>query len=258
MKISGGPYGKALKNYLSHVEFEKPETQLKFHQVINQDGNPLIDESEAKEALTYLDLFNRPNLTVLSDSEVEQIAAALNTMEKSINRFEALGTVYKIPGTEFTAVMLKKDSVEKELGESLEKFFADCPTHQSYQVKNGYIVNIDWYQQLALLEAISEKIPKLKIGLFNYRAAENVAKVLKESDAHKKFQISWFWTGEPFKKSLGEDKQMLDEPNLIFEDRLNEFDAPSFFNYDFVEGKAYSIDYDGHNSLGGIVFGFKR
>ncbi|MBU0580948.1 MAG: hypothetical protein KKA19_07200 [Candidatus Margulisbacteria bacterium] len=67
-------------------------------------------------------------------------------------------------------------------------------------VFGGYLVNLDMYQQAALLKAIVAKCPEYKdsVGLYNVKASDNVYKKLNEAGFPKK-RIYWFWTGEKFK-----------------------------------------------------------
>jgi hypothetical protein len=179
----------------------------------------------------------------------------LESNEKiSSSDLSKLGEIYEVKtgNKKYDAVMLKVSNL-KEWGIALETVFEDCPYHKKYSTRNGFIIDIDLYQQAALLKAINKKNPKLKIGMFNHRAAGDVYKVLYNAGVHNKSDIRWFWTGEKFPGNW--DEKSFAEPGLVFEDKLNGIADIRFVYRNIDFGRAGYDDPVVHNLNGAVVFG---
>lgn len=191
--------------------------------------------------------------------KVQLSSAPINLPEKK--DLDALGTVYPLTGTNFDAVMLRKEEVEFFLQKKLEDVFAECPANRSYEIQNGYIVNIDLHQQKALLEAINQKNPKLKLGFFTRQAADKVCEILNRAQVHKRSNIWWFWTGEKLNAPvLDIEKKDLDftEYHLVFEDRLQNLDQHRFAFRFIGGGLKYYFAPGQLNTQTAVVFGARR
>ncbi|MFC1617036.1 hypothetical protein ACFL2K_02335 [Candidatus Margulisiibacteriota bacterium] len=87
--------------------------------------------------------------------------------------------------------------------------------------KQGLLVNLNLYQQVAILKAIIAKYSYLKgkIGFYNLKGSRKAYEVLHEAKLHKE-EMWWFWTGEKYiEKSMREEskypKENLVEPNKL-------------------------------------------
>lgn len=251
-----GPRGNELKAKLEKIEPTDDETKNRFLQAVDKDENHKISNEEAGKALDALKQYNVGNIKVLTEYEVDQISDALkiNSDSENISGLEALGVVYYVPGTNFQAVLLEKDAVENFTGKKLEEIFANCPKNKEYETRGGFIVDVDLHQQVALLKAINDKNPKLKIGMFNYRASENVQKVLKAAKIDRKFKVDWFWTGEKSPGYLDEKKYV--KPGLVFENELKDIDG-RYFGREIHYGSGYFL-IDDKDRAGVVVFGALR
>jgi len=169
-----------------------------------------------------------------------------------------LGQIYKIKigNKSYGTILLKVENL-KAFGIDLNIVFANCPYNKSYGTRDGFIINIDLYQHIALMRAIHEKAPKLKIGLFNYRAAKIASDVLRETPIYKESftDWDWFWTGEKFLKHVYWNEKAYPEPALVFENELNYIDYQDFIMYCFGSIEAVAHKPGLHNPDGVAILG---
>ena len=99
----------------------------------------------------------------------------------------------------------------RSLGIDLNTVFKGCEEKEVFNegtdVKRGVLVNLDLYQQVALLRAIIEKKQELRdvLGLYNLRGSGEVSKVLRIKGVPSQLGIRWMWTGERYIK--GQDSE---------------------------------------------------
>ena len=146
---------------------------------------------------------------------------------------ERIGDSYDVElanGVQTKCSVLTYDKVKK-FGIDLDKVFIGCGGKEKFDpatdIKNGFLVNLDLYQQAALLKAIVQKCPKEiqgEIGLYNLRASRDVYEILDEKGLVAK-DIYWFWTGEQYKPDQAESKYSA--PGLVTADKLSKEDIKS-------------------------------
>ncbi len=260
MHISNGQHGKALQNYLKHLKYDTPETKNKFEAIIDRDGHNGIDEKEAKVALQRLDMFNRVDVTLLTETEVENIISSFRKPVEAESPLKALGTVYRVG--KYDVVMLKKENIEIYLGVTLNTLFENAyPAlkDKSYDVKKGYIFNTNWRQDVALLDAINSKYPKLNVRMLNLSAAQDVFPKLKEQGVIRDLDIWWFRTGSVFNENLPYDQQTFDDPGLISADDLRNLDEKSRMFYMSIDEDKFGWDFPGSLLYqGAVIFAIER
>lgn len=186
-----------------------------------------------------------------------KVASPKVTEKISSGDLSKLGAVYevKIGNKKYDAVMLKVSSL-KEWGIDLETVFKDCPYNKEYSTRDGFIVDVDLYQQAALLKALNKKNPKLKIGMFNHLAAEDVYKALNKANVHNKSDIWWFWTGEKFPGNWNE--KSFAKPGLVFANNLEDIEGSRFVVRRIDYGYADTYDPVLHYLNGAVVFGAQK
>jgi hypothetical protein len=256
MHISNGQYGKNLQDYLKHLKYDKPETKEKFERIVDQDGRNGVDEKEAKTALQRLDMFNRVDVTLLTEAEVEKIIDSYKKPVEARSPLAALGTVYRVG--QYDVVMLKKENLEIYLGVTLATFFERVYPElkdKSYGVTEtgGYLHNISGRQNAALMEAINEKFPKLNVRMLNFSAAEEVAKILKERQVHKDFGNWWIKTGTVLKEDVSWEEQDFEEPGLVSAEEIKHLPEETKFVYRGIDEGDGAWDFPGSLLYRGLV-----
>jgi hypothetical protein len=135
----------------------------------------------------------------------------------TLELIKQLGEVTLVPlsnGRMSSSILLCEDKLKTFLAiPDINTLFAgpDCPNNKTYQVKtNGTLkimVDMDLYQQKALLKAIVAKAPQFKtvLGFYNTRASRKVFDVYKALAfvGTAANQIYWIWTGEVFNTVFG-------------------------------------------------------
>jgi len=123
-----------------------------------------------------------------------------------------IGKVYEIPfsdGRSTLSVILTYEGI-RSLGIDLNTVFKGCRGKEVFNeqtdVKNGVLVNLNLYQQVALLKAIIGKKPELAqvLGLYNLRGSRKVYEVLSKAGVPRQLNIWWMWTGERYIQELQE------------------------------------------------------
>lgn len=256
MHISNGQHGKALQNYLKHLKYDTPETKNKFEAIIDRDGHNGIDEKEAKVALQRLDMFNRVDVTLLTETEVENIISSFRKPVEAESPLKALGTVYRVG--KYDVVLAKKENIEIYLGVTLATFFERVYPELSekrYGVteKGGYLHDLNGRQIAAVMEAINEKFPKLNVRMLNFAAAEDVAKVLKERQVHKDFGNAWIKTGTVLNEDVSWEEQEFDEPGLVSAQDIKHLPEETKFVYRGIDEGAGAWDFPGSLLYRGLV-----
>jgi hypothetical protein len=256
MHISNGQHGKALQNYLKHLKYDTPETKNKFEAVIDQDGHNGIDEKEAKIALQRLDMFNRVDVTLLTEAEVDKIVSSFKKPIEAPSPLAALGTVYRVG--KYDVVLAKKENIEIYLGVTLATFFEGVYPglkEKSYGVteKGGYLCDLTGRQSAVLMEAINQKFPKLNIKMLNFSAAEDVAKILKERQVHKDYGNWWIKTGTVLNEEVAWEDQEFDEPGLVSTEDIKHLPEETKFVYRGIDEGAGAWDFPGSLLYRGLV-----
>lgn len=154
------------------------------------------------------------------EAKIEQVTKSLPPVEPR-KVLEQIGDTYDAQfenGTKTSFAVVTAQGLESLLGrEELLRVInasktGSSNTNKTYDdysdsnktgiVKNGYIVNIDLYQQVAILGVIEKKAGLYnRIGFYNL----NGSMCVHQTDAAKLWkakQISWFWTGEIFNESF--------------------------------------------------------
>ena len=129
---------------------------------------------------------------------------------------QRIGTTYEINhdnGMKTMASVLTYKGV-KALGIDFKEVFKDCGSSNTdwnenehhwesnpYSIinKKGYLVNLDLYQQVALLKAIAEKLPKDQrdnVSLYNLRASMTVHETVGKETLKGLLGVWWMWTGQ--------------------------------------------------------------
>ena len=147
-----------------------------------------------------------------------------NTPAYKMHEFlQQLGMIYPVKfsdGRHTLACVVTLEGIKKvfgcntdeEITTTLNTIFQGCggkeTFNQATDVCNGILVNLDFYQQVALLRAIAQKHPELAdmFGLYNLRGARKVYEVLNTASLHRTHRIFWFWTGEKYVPSQTDDK----------------------------------------------------
>jgi hypothetical protein len=168
---------------------------------------------------------------------------------------QKIGIILDVPNTNFLAILLKKEGVEKVTGKSLEQIFSECPKNKSYKTKNGLILDIDLYQQFALLKAINNTNPKLNLGFFNAPALQNVRDALYDSNVHMRLGVHWFWGGDNFFEIR---LKKPDQPSLISADKISFKKDEPYINIQIHYGIPSAMTPDYHDDQGGVVFGIEK
>ena len=123
-----------------------------------------------------------------------------------------IGKVYEVPfsdGRMTLSVILTYKGI-RSLGIDLNTVFKGCGGKEVFNeqtdVKNGVLVNLNLYQQVALLKAIIGKKPELAqvLGLYNLRGSRKVYEVLSKAGVPRQLNIWWMWTGERYIQELQE------------------------------------------------------
>ena len=121
-----------------------------------------------------------------------------------------IGEVHKIrrEGEKETIVtVLREDKLKKII--DMGKVFSKC-ARKKYSERDGLIVDVDLYQQQAILESIIDRYPEMreKIGFTNLRGSRKVYEVLNKAGVHKRLpnEWGWFWTGEKYLGHRDESK----------------------------------------------------
>jgi len=124
-----------------------------------------------------------------------------------------IGKVYEVPfsdGRSTLSVILTYKGV-RSIGIDLNTVFKGCGGREEFNektdVRNGVLVNLDLYQQVALLKAIIEKKPELAdvLGLYNLRGSRKVYEVLSRAGVPSQLRIWWMWTGERYIKGQNDE-----------------------------------------------------
>ena len=151
----------------------------------------------------------------MTPAELARIKLAMDQVLASRTLYgflSQIGRVYEVPFSDerkTTAVMLTLEGI-RSLGIDLDAVFKGCGGEETFNeatdVKNGVLVNLDLYQQVALLRAILERKPELAsvIGLYNLRASRRVYEVLNRENVHNELDIYWIWTGEKWIRGIEE------------------------------------------------------
>ncbi len=138
-----------------------------------------------------------------------------------------LGEVHEVPlgkNKNSVAVLLNLAKVKTFLGvENLAEVFARVEgLRQKSREKNGFIVDVDLYQQRALLAAIVAKEPRLKdvFGFYNLQGSRKLYEVLSAQGFCGRTGIYWVWTGEKHVPDQAEDAYP--EPEILTLDSIGE------------------------------------
>ena len=148
-------------------------------------------------------------ISTMSHAELARIQLAVNQVLLARTLpgiLSQIGRVYEIPftdGRKTLSVILTYEGV-RSLRIDLNTVFKGCGGKEVFNegtdVKNGVLVNLDLYQQVALLKAIIEKKPELAqvLGLYNLRGSIKVYEVLSKAGVPSQLRIWWMWTGERY------------------------------------------------------------
>ncbi|HAR64061.1 MAG: hypothetical protein DKM50_14105 [Candidatus Margulisiibacteriota bacterium] len=200
-----------------------------------------------------------PEQRALLINTAKQFNLEATTEVKQVNVLDILRTIgitYDVDhsnGLKTTAVMLTADGV-KQLGIDLDTVFNGC-SKKTYDVKNGILVNLDLYQQKALLDAIIAKQPELadKLGFYNLKGSKAVYEKLNKENVHNKNDIWWFWTGERYTGNNKHDSYPA--PKIITSSEINDFKNSRFCHRNIDDGKGYDYNPDFYRNDGAVVLG---
>ena len=171
-----------------------------------------------------------------------------------------LGEVHNVPlgkNKNSVAVLLKLAEVKTFLGvENLVEVFARVEgLRQESGEKNGFIMDVDLYQQRALLAAIVAREPCLKdvFGFYNLRGSRKLYEVLSAQGFYKRTGIYWVWTGEKHVPDQAEDAYP--QPGILTLDSIGEI-RESLFVYRDVGGDYwFGVRPTDRHDRGGVAFG---
>ncbi len=182
-----------------------------------------------------------------------------------------LGEVHEVPlgkNKNSVAVLLKLAEVKKFLGvEDLAEVFAGVEgLRQESGEKNGFIADVDLYQQRVLLAAIVNvgaihELPLHSLGFYNLRGSRKLYEVLSAQGFYERTGIYWVWTGEKYEASYGnsntkaaEDQYL--EPGIVTLENIVKIRG-SRFVFRFVGNDYWGVNVPAnHDENGGVVVGF--
>ncbi len=171
-----------------------------------------------------------------------------------------LGEVHEVPlgkNKNSVAVLLKLAEVKEFLNvKDLTEVFACVKgLRQESGEKNGFIMDVDLYQQRALLAAIMAKEPRLKdvFGFYNLRGSRKLYEVLSAQGFYKRTGIYWVWTGEKHVPNQAEDAYP--QPEILTSDSIGEI-RDSHFVVRGVDDEGWGGDHPSFPDVGGgVAFG---
>ena len=156
----------------------------------------------------------------ISDMTPAELAKVRLAIEKILDSrtlqgfLSHIGHVHKVSltdGRKTLSVILTDERI-RCLGIDLNTVFKGCGGKEVFSrekdVKNGVLVNLDLYQQVALLKAIIEKEPELTqvLGLYNLRGSRKVYEALSRAGILGQLGIWWMWTGERYIKGQDDEE----------------------------------------------------
>ena len=205
---------------------------------------------------------------------------------ETLELIKQLGEVTLVPlsnGRQSSSILLCEDQLQAffavpNLKAYLEgTVFAgpDCPNNKTYQVRtNGTLkimVDMDLYQQKALLKAIVAKAPQLRtvLGFYNLKASRKVHDVYKNKPfvGNANDKIWWIWLAEVFNPAHGNANDPVAEAKYPDDGIITlENSNPDYQMQDFAPDKRFVLRYivngdwrgndpQNHDDLGGGLLG---
>jgi hypothetical protein len=146
------------------------------------------------------------DMTPAELAEVQATVSRLLSARTLQGILSQIGRVYEVPfsdGRSTFGVILTYEGV-RSIGIDLNTLFKCCGGREEFNektdVRNGVLVNLDLYQQVALLKAIIEIKQELAdvLGLYNLRGSRKVYEALSRAGILGQLGIWWMWTGERY------------------------------------------------------------
>jgi len=163
-----------------------------------------------------------------------------------INKLKLLGDVFEVEdvGNKYAIVVLKVNNL---INAGIE--FPKIENKTWSFNDNGYLNNIDLYQQVKLLNAIKKAISGLeKLGLLNLKLSGVFSKKTQEIKFSNKSDLYWFFTGQTQQKKSDTSEIVID---------LEDLENNRFGRRDLADDRWDHHAPDRLNSNGGAVLGLK-
>ncbi len=196
---------------------------------------------------------------VLSQAAATRPAAAVNVA----GVLQSLGATWEVrmsDGTRTMACVLTLEGVSR-FGIDLNSVFSGCGgpregfSEKENINKQGVLVHLDLYQQVALLRAIIRQRPELvdKVGLYNLRSGKKAREVLHRANAyntHGTRGYMWFFTGEQYKGTRDESRYAPE--GMVKVSELGSLKGHSLCGRGVGNGNWDNLKAEGHN-VDGVV-----
>lgn len=152
-----------------------------------------------------------------------------------------LGRVWEVPfgnGKMTKAIILTLEGV-RSLGIDFNRVFIGCGGKEGFEertdVKNGILVNLDLFQELALLKEIVRLRPELRevLGLYNSGGSKKVYEVLHREGVPKELGFRFMWTGEIFTKGIPDTAY--DTPKILTVNEIPLLTVGGSFIYRYID-----------------------